>query len=517
MKFVVPMTVTSTNLTTNVINDYADWAAGTYVLGTRKVEGESVYEVVASPSTTDQPTVGAAKATPTWILLGFANIWRMWREGVDSPSEAVGDIEVSVPIPTVTTTVGVLRAVGLNVNVKIVDSTIMNIEAPTVENVGGTKDGVNTAFTISVAGTFVMLYLNGVRQVELTDYTRVGTAITAVASIPFTGDSYVAEIFTLDEPALENIGGTKNGSNTAFTISEALGVARIFLNGRELVEGVSADYTRVGTAITAVNSIPFLADVYEAIIYTGNVPIVETIYGTKNGLNASFLISVDGTATLLLNGIRQEEGVDYERVGIAVTATGSIPFPGDTYEAVIYPTIVFPGGVVYSLTKNISDIGVGDWWEFFFTGYTNETTLVFDDLPAYFGAGVTLHVTNYSTGPSDPSSVGRLVIGPVVDAGQSLAGVTSRNLTFSTKKRDEFGSLTIVSRRTIRVVDFPVMIPTSNTYSIQRQAADLASTPTLFIADPDLPETIVFGVFENFDIIVNGLSIVECSIGVEEF
>lgn len=512
MRFVVPMSVNAANLTTNVTNDDADWAAGTYTLGQRATEGESVYEVVVA-STTDQPSVGAALATPSWILLGYSNVWRMWRDGVDSSSEAVGDLEVSVPVPTVISTVGVLNAFGVDANVRLLDSLIVPIEPPNVEEIAGTKDGVNTAFTITEAGAAVLLvFLNGVYLYPTVGYVRVGTDITALAGyIPHEGDSYVVEIYTSDVPTREDVAGTKDGVNTAFTITEAGGVAHIFLDGVKQIEGV--DYERNGTDITATGSIPYAGSLYEAIIFASPVPQVENVSGTKNGFNTSFLISMaGGGSSLFLNGIRQVEDVDYERDGIHITATGSIPGVGDTYQAVVYPN-----GVIYDSTKLITDISVGDWWEFFFSEYNRDASLIFDDIPAYFGAGVTLEVTIHSTGPGDPSSVGRVVIGSSIDAGQSLQGVSSRNMGFTQKTRDEFGGLTLVPRRTIRVVEFPVMILKGNTYYVQQKAASIEGVPTLFIADPNLPETVVFGVIESFDIIVNGLSRVECSIGVEEF
>jgi hypothetical protein len=172
---------------------------------------------------------------------------------------------------------------------------------------------------------------------------------------------------------------------------------------------------------------------------------------------------------------------------------------------------------VYDETKDVADIGVPDWWSYFFTGYERNRSLVFEDLPAYYGTGVTLAITINPASPTDEVECGRVVIGPTLDAGQTLQGVKSRNITFSKKERDEFGNLTLINRRTIRVVDYPVMIPNVNVDAIQRKAAELAATPTLFIGDADMPETIVFGVFESFDVIINGLSVVECSLSVEEF
>lgn len=299
MDFVVPITVDSTNLATNLTNEASDWTAGTYSTGTQKVEGEFLYEVVASPNTTDQPSVGAAKTVPTWTLVGYANKWRMWREGVDSISSKVGNIVTTVTIGSaLTTMVGVLNVDALSVTVRMTD-----------------------------------------------------------------------------------------------------------------------------------------------------------------------------------------------------------PVEGE----------------VYNETKNVADIGVGDWWEYFFTDYSRNKALVFDNIPAYSGTGVKVAITITAASGGDTVSVGRVVLGRAVEIGQSLAGVNSRNISFSKKERDEFGYLTLVNRRTIRVVEFPVMIESTKTNAVQRQVADLDVTPTLFIADKNKAETIVFGVCEDFAIIINGLSVTECNISVEEF
>jgi hypothetical protein len=76
-----------------------------------------------------------------------------------------------------------------------VENTI-STSAPTLEDVTGTKNGVNTAFTISTAGSVVLLYWNGQFLDEGVEYTRVGTAITMISpAIPLSGDSLQALIF----------------------------------------------------------------------------------------------------------------------------------------------------------------------------------------------------------------------------------------------------------------------------------------------------------------------------------
>jgi hypothetical protein len=66
---------------------------------------------------------------------------------------------------------------------------------PIQESVAGTKDGVNTAFTISqtpLNASRFRLYLNGSKLIAGTHFTRVGTAITAIL-IPDSDQDYEAD------------------------------------------------------------------------------------------------------------------------------------------------------------------------------------------------------------------------------------------------------------------------------------------------------------------------------------
>lgn len=62
------------------------WTAGTYNTGTRRImtSTHKLYEVVATPSTTDQPDVGAAKAAPTWIEVSATNKYRAFDSVIDT-------------------------------------------------------------------------------------------------------------------------------------------------------------------------------------------------------------------------------------------------------------------------------------------------------------------------------------------------------------------------------------------------------------------------------------------------
>lgn len=294
MKVVIPMDVNEGCLVTNVANEVVDWTAGSYNEGDRRVYGEYVYE--AQVTTTDEPDVGAAKESPTWLRLGRANKWRMWRDGTDSRSSRLESIDATVTLTEAATSVALLGLRGISARVTVTD-----------------------------------------------------------------------------------------------------------------------------------------------------------------------------------------------------------PVDGEVYDA----------------TRSLVDIGVGDWWEYFFLPYSEVSAVYFDDLPSYPDADVA--ITIEAATPESVAECGRAIIGAALDVGITLTDVSSRTETFSRKERDQFGNLTLVPRRTIRILDYTVMVERSMVDAVQQRFGRIAAVPALFVGSADFPETIVYGVYETFDLIISGHAMSRCSLQVQEY
>lgn len=122
MHIVTPQVVTpGFLLATNVVNAEPAWVPGTYNRGDRVVFSDEVYEVVADPDTSDQPDLGAVADPPTWVALGWSNQWRMFRDGTDSLSTAVGEIDVTIENQRLTSTLGALGLQGSAITVTVTD------------------------------------------------------------------------------------------------------------------------------------------------------------------------------------------------------------------------------------------------------------------------------------------------------------------------------------------------------------------------------------------------------------
>lgn len=85
MRVIKPATVTDATFTSSSIPEpdasqgEVVWTAGTYTLGDQRlvISTHTIYQVVIA-STTDEPTVGAAKAVPSWVAVKPSNKWAMF-------------------------------------------------------------------------------------------------------------------------------------------------------------------------------------------------------------------------------------------------------------------------------------------------------------------------------------------------------------------------------------------------------------------------------------------------------
>jgi len=297
MRIVTPFNVDAGPLTTtNVVNEVADWSAGTYNLGEQAVDANQVYKVVADPSTTDQPTVGAVADPPTWVLMGWSNQYRMFRDGRDSFSSRDESIDVTLNFAEIITAVGALGLQGISATLTVVDS-------------------------------------------------------------------------------------------------------------------------------------------------------------------------VEGT--------------------------------------------------VYDETISLVDIGAGDWWEYFFSPYEFNDTVIFDNMPPYPGADINLSIDSATAG--DETRAGRVIAGFEQPLGVTNYGTSVSILDYSTKERDGFGNLTLVPRRTVRLVDYDVKVDTEKVDSVVRALERISSTPTLFIGDETFSGSITFGIYRDFTQGIDTPSISDLTIQVEGF
>ena len=145
---------------------------------------------------------------------------------------------------------------------------------------------------------------------------------------------------------------------------------------------------------------------------------------------------------------------------------------------------------------------------------TNDTA-IFDGIPPYQGADINLSIAAATA--IDEARAGRVLVGIERSLGVTNYGVSVSILDYSTKERDGFGNLTLVPRRTVRLVDYDVKVDTEKVDFVVRTLERIPSTPTLFIGDSSFSSSVTFGIYRDFSQGITSTSISDLAIQVEGF
>jgi hypothetical protein len=170
-------------------------------------------------------------------------------------------------------------------------------------------------------------------------------------------------------------------------------------------------------------------------------------------------------------------------------------------------------GLVYDTgaISMLDNSGVQDWYSFFFDPYLVKADLARVDLPAYIDGTVQITLD----GAGADVAIGEVVLGTIYKIGDAQYGSSAGIIDFSRKEADQFGNFEIVPRRFSKRAEFDAVIPPAYGGSVQRTLARLRATPVVWIGSVDLEETIVYGYFREFDILLSNPAFSNVTITVE--
>ncbi|WP_396190619.1 hypothetical protein [Flavobacterium sp.] len=169
-------------------------------------------------------------------------------------------------------------------------------------------------------------------------------------------------------------------------------------------------------------------------------------------------------------------------------------------------------GVVFTETRSLQDNTIIiDWYSYFFEEIAYLPDIVFLNLPAYGSATLTAFID----GGAGDAKVGEVVIGKQRSLGVTNFGSSVSILDYSVKSTDDFGNTIIVQRAYSKRADYDVTVNTLSVAAVQKALADIRTTPTVFVGDQNRPETVVYGFYKQFNIVLSTPSISDCSIEVE--
>jgi hypothetical protein len=168
-------------------------------------------------------------------------------------------------------------------------------------------------------------------------------------------------------------------------------------------------------------------------------------------------------------------------------------------------------GTVYDETFSlVSPSGIQDWYAYFFEPIVRDDRLAILDLPPYANADITVTFTDTGT-----AKCGALIIGQFADLGFSQHGANYSIIDYSVKSTDSQGRVTITDGPYANKLDVDVVLNTSAFGVTRSTLTDLRTTPVVWVAEEDNRDSIVYGYYREFDIILSNPTTSRCSLEIE--
>lgn len=299
MYAVNPLTITSAMLTSSIPEpDTGEtvWTAGTYTLGTRRINTTThrVYEVVADPSTSDDPLVGITKTPKTWVDVGPTNRWAMF-DGVNNTQSSGADISVDIVPGRIVNTVAGVNVTGAETVTITVTSASLAVpwtyDVPMVDN-SMIADYYDWFFSDLILRTeFVVNNLPSYSDAEinvLADGANVG-----IGSLLIGREQYIG---------VSDYGGNLSSLNFGSVTEDSFGNVRFTPgNKAKLTEiPVTIDTIRIGYTYNLLNS---LLDVPTVFYATGTIDDPTLTFGYIRQHRLNFKSPSKSDMTLQIRGL----------------------------------------------------------------------------------------------------------------------------------------------------------------------------------------------------------------------
>ena len=159
-----------------------------------------------------------------------------------------------------------------------------------------------------------------------------------------------------------------------------------------------------------------------------------------------------------------------------------------------------------------STLPAATWWDYFHYEPTEKTELVFLNLPTT--ARSRLLITVHPIG-TNQARCGTFVVGKAKSIGETLYGITTGITRYSIINRDEFGEITIKKRGYSDRSNFPLRVDKALFSSVRRYLAGIESDPCVFIGHESEESTIIYGLYKDFDMAVNGYNDYTLNINID--
>lgn len=182
-------------------------------------------------------------------------------------------------------------------------------------------------------------------------------------------------------------------------------------------------------------------------------------------------------------------------------------------------TMTYNGEVVYTTERNMGARNTTTWSQYFFGEFKYVSSLLLQDLPSYANSVITIVFEN---DPALNVECSEIVVGNKIYLGAAQYEAVSDSLNFSRIERDEFGGSVLKQRRTVPKVNVTTWAHKALVNQIRDARNDLNAVPALWSGlddeyeDPFYEAVLIYGIYKQFEINLNGPDLAIVNLELEE-
>lgn len=170
------------------------------------------------------------------------------------------------------------------------------------------------------------------------------------------------------------------------------------------------------------------------------------------------------------------------------------------------------GAIPYNGNQSLIEPSGGkSWFNWHFAPVQREDRALFDGLPTYSQAIITIKIKN----PGSVAKCGVLLIGKKVILGESAYGTSVSIDDYSVKKRDDFGGWNVLEGEFSETCTLPVQVSEAMLDKVPRILAKYRATACFYVGAEMLKSTWIYGYFERFQHVFSDFGIADCNIELE--
>jgi hypothetical protein len=150
------------------------------------------------------------------------------------------------------------------------------------------------------------------------------------------------------------------------------------------------------------------------------------------------------------------------------------------------------------------------WYDYFFDPITRQRTVFLDDLVVNSNATITITIT----GTADVS-VGTLVVGKLIDVGDTQYGFSLGIIDYSKRVTNDFGVTSVTKRGYAKRLNARVKLPSAAVDEVSRRLSAVRATPVIWIGAPGYDESVIYGFYKDWSIDVAHWNVSFCQLTIE--